>query len=454
MTQSDTEPLLALDGATVRLGGRAVLHDLHLRIDHGEVVAVTGSNGAGKTTLLRLAANLVRPATGRRVGRPTVAYVPAAIEPPSLRAETWLHGVRKRRTVEPTALLEQLGFDGQLDRPCRELSFGNLRKLLLADAFSSAAELVVVDEAGEGLDSKGAATLVTLMHDARTQQRSVVFAEQQTQHLVGADRIVSLRAGRVEIDRARRRRCDRRLVPRARRAPRRADPGGGSARLPLHRGAGMIAFHMQLVVRSMRWLGAAIIVLIWMLISLSDPGPALANAGSGFLLLFAVTCWITVVTGNVDDDGHRELLAASAGSPGQLHRLRALSAWIAANAIGVVVTLTALVASSDPVRHTSEVAIVAGCVVVQLAATALGVSVRHDVAPSGGAPLGHHLVRVGRGARRARAVSTHAAPVPPTRRRSHRRSGGVRGRRVRTRNCRRVRRVAARGSPQLNDCDN
>ena len=136
----------------------------------------------------------------------------------------------------------------------------------------------------------------------------------------------------------------------------------------------MIVFHLRLVVRSWRWLGAAIIVLIWMLISLSDPGPALANAGSGFLLLFAVTCWITVVTGNVDDDGHRELLAASAGSPGQLHRLRALSAWIAANAIGAVVTFTALVASSDPVRRMSEAAIVAGCVVVQLAATAIGVA--------------------------------------------------------------------------------
>ncbi|HEY1739852.1 MAG TPA: ATP-binding cassette domain-containing protein [Acidimicrobiia bacterium] len=200
MSRSESEPVLTLDGATVRLGGRAVLRDLHLRVARGEVVAVTGSNGAGKTTLLRLAANLVRPAQGRRIGRPTVAYVPAAIEPPALEAEVWLRGVRRQRTQPPTTVLERLGFDGRLDRPCRELSFGNLRKLLLADAFSSAADLVVVDEAGEGLDSRGAAALVTLMDDARTRRRSVLFAEQQTQHLVGADRIVSLRSGRVDID--------------------------------------------------------------------------------------------------------------------------------------------------------------------------------------------------------------------------------------------------------------
>ncbi|HEY3831257.1 MAG TPA: ATP-binding cassette domain-containing protein [Acidimicrobiia bacterium] len=200
MSRSEPEPLLTLDGVTVRLGGRAVLHDLHLRVTRGEVVAVTGSNGAGKTTLLRVSANLVRPAQGRRIGHPAVAYVPAAIEPPALPAEVWLRGVRKRRTLSPTTLLEQLGFDGHLDRPCRELSFGNLRKLLLAEAFSSTADLVVVDEASEGLDSRGAATLVTLMHDARAQQRSVLFAEQQTQHLVGADRIVSLRSGRVDIE--------------------------------------------------------------------------------------------------------------------------------------------------------------------------------------------------------------------------------------------------------------
>jgi ABC-type multidrug transport system ATPase subunit len=192
--------LLALDAVTVRLGGRPVLSDISVAVAPGEIVGVTGPNGAGKTTLLRLAANLLRPAAGSRVGRPTLAYVPAAVEPPLLHAATWLGGVRHDRRVAPTTVLEQLAFDGDLRRPCRELSFGNLRKLLLAEAFSSRANLIVIDEATEGLDSPGAAALLALMAETRSRGAGVLFTEQQTQTIVGADRVALLRQGRLTIE--------------------------------------------------------------------------------------------------------------------------------------------------------------------------------------------------------------------------------------------------------------
>jgi ABC-type multidrug transport system ATPase subunit len=205
-TQSDPAPgstatksIVELAGVSVRLGGRPILRDLNLAVAAGEVIGVTGPNGAGKTTLLRVAANLVRPAQGRRVGKPTLAYVPAAVEPPLLPVSVWLGGVRHDRRVAPGVVLERLGFDGRLDRPCRELSFGNLRKVLIADAFSSRADLIVVDEATEGLDSTGASALITLMDEARSRSAAVLFTEQQTQTIVGADRIASLAHGVLSI---------------------------------------------------------------------------------------------------------------------------------------------------------------------------------------------------------------------------------------------------------------
>ncbi len=200
--QIDPQPgrVLTFDAVTVRLGGRPILRELDLAISCGEVVGITGPNGAGKTTLLRVAANLVRAAGGRRIGRPVLAYVPAAVDPPLLKAGAWLDGVRRHRRVPARSVLEQLAFDGDLGRPCRELSFGNLRKLLLADAFSSLAELVVVDEASGGLDSRGASALVELMTETRARGAAVLFAEQQTQGLVGADRVATLREGRLYVD--------------------------------------------------------------------------------------------------------------------------------------------------------------------------------------------------------------------------------------------------------------
>jgi len=197
---AESDVLLRLDAVTVRFGRRDVLSRANLTIARGEIIGVSGPNGAGKTTLLRVAANVLRPKHGRRVGRPRLAYVPAAVDPPLLRAGVWLDGVRRARRVPPISMLEQLGFDGALDRPCRELSFGNLRKVLLADAFSSLADLIVIDEATEGLDSRGAAALVELMVETRGRGAGVLFAEQQTQRMVGADRLVSVRHGALIVE--------------------------------------------------------------------------------------------------------------------------------------------------------------------------------------------------------------------------------------------------------------
>src|SRR4051812_1803276 len=51
-------------GITVTFDGRAVLDDLSLHVDGGEVVAVLGASGAGKSTLLRVVAGLLIPDSG------------------------------------------------------------------------------------------------------------------------------------------------------------------------------------------------------------------------------------------------------------------------------------------------------------------------------------------------------------------------------------------------------
>src|SRR5690606_40253091 len=63
-TRRMPEPLVLLDGVSVRFGPTAVLSDVHLRAEPGAVVGVGGPNGVGKTTLLGVIATFVPIAAG------------------------------------------------------------------------------------------------------------------------------------------------------------------------------------------------------------------------------------------------------------------------------------------------------------------------------------------------------------------------------------------------------
>jgi branched-chain amino acid transport system ATP-binding protein len=61
---STNTPLLHAKGVSVSFGGLRALHDVHLQLNHNEVVGVIGPNGAGKTTLFNAICGLVTPDEG------------------------------------------------------------------------------------------------------------------------------------------------------------------------------------------------------------------------------------------------------------------------------------------------------------------------------------------------------------------------------------------------------
>jgi branched-chain amino acid transport system ATP-binding protein len=59
------EPLLTVDGVTLRFGGVTALSSVSFDVQHGELFAVIGPNGAGKTSIFNCLSAVYRPQEGR-----------------------------------------------------------------------------------------------------------------------------------------------------------------------------------------------------------------------------------------------------------------------------------------------------------------------------------------------------------------------------------------------------
>ena len=61
------EPLLRMEGVTVKFGGLTALDDVSFDIRRGEILGLIGPNGAGKTTAFNAMTGVYRPSSGRVV---------------------------------------------------------------------------------------------------------------------------------------------------------------------------------------------------------------------------------------------------------------------------------------------------------------------------------------------------------------------------------------------------
>ncbi len=205
---------LTVDGVSVRLGGREVLHDVRFTIRPGEFVGLIGSNGAGKTTLLRVILGLVPPAAGQvRVGAAGVGYVPQKIQldpDMPLRARDLvglgLDGNRlgiplpsrsRRKLVDE--MLRAVDAEHIGNARVGYLSGGEQQRILIAHALVSRPGLLLLDEPLANLDIASEQEVVALLARIAREQRIAVLisAHEMNPLLPVMDRIVYLAAGRA-----------------------------------------------------------------------------------------------------------------------------------------------------------------------------------------------------------------------------------------------------------------
>jgi zinc/manganese transport system ATP-binding protein len=215
--------VIALDHATIRIGGRTVLADTSFAIEPGEFVGVLGPNGAGKTTLMRSILGLLPPSAGsiRVFGQPPecgnhrIGYLPQlrTVLPDlrvrgldfigaSLNGERW--GLPRlshhdRHMIEDT--LASVGARELATRPLSQMSGGERQRLLLAQALIGNPKLLLLDEPLISLDARHQEVAINVVKKVcRDRGITILFSAHELNQLLGAiDRVLYLGNGRAEL---------------------------------------------------------------------------------------------------------------------------------------------------------------------------------------------------------------------------------------------------------------
>lgn len=205
---------------------REVLHDVSLRIEPGEVVALVGVSGSGKTTLSNLVAGLYEPTTGTVTygGQPISDLDPAryrrtlgvvfqdyeryemsARENIAVSDELRMDDVGSVVSAAERAgiadVIEQLpmGYETMLSRSYddgAELSVGQWQRIAVARAFFRNSPLLILDEPAAALDAIAEQELFERLRELAT-DRSVLMISHRFSTVRLADRILVMQAGRI-----------------------------------------------------------------------------------------------------------------------------------------------------------------------------------------------------------------------------------------------------------------
>ncbi|MFQ2783076.1 MacB family efflux pump subunit [Aeromonas caviae] len=250
-----SEPLIRLKGIERRYQSGehevTVLHPLDFAIDAGEMVAIVGASGSGKSTLMNLLGCLDRPSGGQYLfrGQDTATLdalslarlrchhfgfifqryhllphldAAANVEIPAIYAGT----ARLDRQARARTLLTRLGLQDRSHHRPGQLSGGQQQRVSIARALANGGEVILADEPTGALDSQSGKEVMAILKELHAQGHTIILVTHDMAVASHADRIITLRDGRVVEDSGHRATDDNAASPSG--APAHPLPGDGS----------------------------------------------------------------------------------------------------------------------------------------------------------------------------------------------------------------------------------
>lgn len=191
--------LVQVENLSVRYGAKTVLSQVSLTVEPGEIVTIVGPNGSGKTSLLRSIIGAVKPLRGRVTHSPDLrlGYVPQRLHIDPTLPMTVARFLALPRGVSTDHLgkaLIQAGVPNLSAAQMSQLSGGQFQRVLLARALIGKPQLLLLDEATQGLDQPGSAAFYSQIETVRRDTGCAVLMISHELHVVmsASDRVICL----------------------------------------------------------------------------------------------------------------------------------------------------------------------------------------------------------------------------------------------------------------------
>jgi branched-chain amino acid transport system ATP-binding protein len=206
---------------TKYFGGLAAVSNVDFHVDKGEIVGLIGPNGAGKTTLFNLISGALVPKPGvirfkgekisgskpHKICRLGLArtFQEVKIFPNMLAIDNVLLGslfgtptgmTSASAAKEATELLDFVGLSAVKTVPAGGLTLANQKRVEVARALATKAELILLDELMAGLNLTETAEAMELVTSIRDRGVTVFMIEHVMKAIMGVcDRIMVLHHG-------------------------------------------------------------------------------------------------------------------------------------------------------------------------------------------------------------------------------------------------------------------
>jgi len=184
-----SDALITLNNISLSNSGKNILDDVSFKLHQGEFITLIGPNGAGKSSLIKILLGIIKQDSGEITykGEIKFGYTPQIFTanpyiPISVKDFLTLNQKLDATFMQQT--FELTGINEFLKSPLKNLSGGELQKVLLTRALLNKPNVLILDEPAQNLDVDGQMQLYKLIQDIHQQQNCAVLMVSHDLHRV------------------------------------------------------------------------------------------------------------------------------------------------------------------------------------------------------------------------------------------------------------------------------